>query len=38
MYNIKRYAPFCKHFFVENFTNAGVVAVKITPETEPLIK
>lgn len=33
-----RYAPFCKHVFVKNFTNAKVSTLRITPENEHLLK
>lgn len=32
------YAEFCKHLFVENFTDALVTAIEITPENEHLLK
>lgn len=32
------YAPFCKHIFIENFTDMTPGYVKITEETEGLIK
>lgn len=32
------YAPFCKHMFVRNFTDALLGAAVITPENAPLIR
>lgn len=32
------YAPFCKHLFIPNFTDALDLTAKITPENEHLIK
>lgn len=32
------YADFCSHLFVPNFTDAGVNAVEITPDNEPLLR
>ena len=32
------YAPFCKHVFVKNFTDAKCPVIEITPEVEPLIQ
>ncbi len=32
------YAPFCKHLFLENFTDGKPGYVKITPENESFIK
>lgn len=32
------YAPFCKHLFVENFTNAQVNVLPITPQNESLVR
>jgi Protein of unknown function (DUF3228) len=32
------YAPFCKHLFVENFTNAQVNVLPITPQYESLLR
>lgn len=32
------YAPFCKHLFVENFTETVVPLVRITPENEHLLR
>ena len=35
---VEGYAPFCKHLFVENFTEAKSMFLEITPENEHLIK
>jgi hypothetical protein len=32
------YAPFCKHLFIENFTDSRPGYIKITPENEGFIK
>jgi len=32
------YAPFCKHIFIENFTDAKPTYIELTPEIEPLVK
>lgn len=32
------YAPFCKHLFIENFTNTYSTAIEITPENEKYLK
>ncbi len=32
------YAPFCKHVFVPNFTDALVTAFPVTPENVHLLK
>jgi Protein of unknown function (DUF3228) len=32
------YAPFCKHLFIENFTNAQVNVLPITPQNESLLR
>jgi Protein of unknown function (DUF3228) len=32
------YAPFCKHLFIENFTDAISGFVKITPENEKYLR
>jgi len=32
------YAPFCKHLFIENFTDAIGAYITITPENEGLMK
>lgn len=32
------YAPFCKHIFIENFTDAPVGYLKITSDNEHLIR
>lgn len=32
------YAPFCKHIFIPNFTNASAATVKITAENKGLIE
>ena len=32
------YAPFCKHLFIENFTDAVSGCAKITKENEPFLK
>jgi hypothetical protein len=32
------YAPFCKHLFVENFTDAKVNVLPITPDNEGLLR
>lgn len=32
------YAPFCKHIFIENFTDSTPTAIPITPTIAPLIK
>lgn len=36
--SVEGYAPFCRHIFIPNPTDACVDSVKITPEIEPLIK
>lgn len=36
--SVEGYAPFCRHVFINNPTDAKVDSVKITPEIEPLIK
>ena len=33
-----RYAPFCKHLFIKNFTNSKLSTAEITPENEHLLK
>lgn len=33
-----RYAPFCKHLFVQNFTDTIGSILEITPENESLLK
>ena len=35
---VSRYAPFCKHLFVENFTQARVGVLPITAENETLLR
>jgi hypothetical protein len=32
------YAPFCKHLFIENFTNVYSTSIEITPENEKYLK
>ena len=32
------YAPFCKHIFIPNFTNANVYYAPINPETKGLVE
>ena len=32
------YAPFCKHLFIENFTDAISGFIEITPENEKFLK
>lgn len=32
------YAPFCKHIFIENFTDTPVYYAEVTPENEHLLK
>ena len=32
------YAPFCKHLFIENFTDAISAYVKITPKNEAFLR
>jgi hypothetical protein len=32
------YAPFCKHLFIENFTNSQSSALEITPENVKYLK
>ena len=36
--SVEGYAPFCRHIFMPNPTDARVDSVLITPEIEPLIK
>jgi len=35
---VSRYAPFCKHLFVENFTQARVGVLSITAENEAILR
>ena len=32
------YAPFCKHLFIENFTDVYSTSIEITPENEKYLK
>ena len=32
------YAPFCKHLFVENFTDTACAYAEITPENEQFLR
>ena len=32
------YAPFCKHLFIENFTEMHACCAEITPENQPFIR
>ena len=32
------YAPFCKHLFIENFTDSISGSIKITPENQQFMK
>ena len=32
------YGPFCKHLFIENFTDAYSTSIEITPENERFLK